>query len=67
MAALWRTREYLQPYYGQLLLMLVVALLAMGTEIVIPLLTKAAIDGPIAARVAGCTRHAHEGGAPVAG
>ncbi len=49
LAALWRTREYLRPYYGQLLFMLVAALLAMGTEIVIPLLTKAAIDGPITA------------------
>lgn len=47
-AALWRVREYLRPFYGQLLVMLVAALLGAGTEIVIPLLTKAAIDGPIA-------------------
>jgi ATP-binding cassette, subfamily B, bacterial len=47
--ALWRVREYLRPYYGQILVMLLAALLGSGTEIVIPLLTKAAIDGPIAA------------------
>jgi len=48
LASLWRVREYLRPYYGQILVMLVAALLGAGTEIVIPLLTKAAIDGPIA-------------------
>ncbi len=47
-AALWRVREYLRPYYRQILIMLFAALLGAGAEIVIPLLTKAAIDGPIA-------------------
>ncbi len=47
-AALWRVREYLRPYYGQILIMLVAALLGAGAEIAIPLLTKASIDGPIA-------------------
>ena len=47
-AALWRVREYVRPYYGQLIFMIATALAASGTEIVIPLLTKAAIDGPIA-------------------
>ena len=47
-SALWRAREYLRPYYGQLVLMLAAALIATGAEIAIPLLTKAAIDGPIA-------------------
>ncbi len=47
-AALWRVREYLRPYYGQILVMLFAALLGAGAEIVIPLLTKVAIDGPIA-------------------
>jgi len=56
-AALWRLREYLRPYYGQLALMLAVALLAMGTEIVIPLLAKAAIDGPIASAARLGARH----------
>lgn len=62
LAALWRTREYLRPYYGQLLIMLIAALVAMGTEIIIPLLTKAAIDGPIAAAAAEpASRHAGHG------
>ncbi|HUD40044.1 MAG TPA: ABC transporter ATP-binding protein [Streptosporangiaceae bacterium] len=47
--ALWRLREYLRPYYRQLVVMLVAALISTGTEIAIPLLAKAAIDGPIAA------------------
>jgi ATP-binding cassette subfamily B protein len=47
-AALWRTREYLRPYYWQLVFMLAAALISVSTEMVIPLLTKAAIDGPIA-------------------
>ncbi len=47
-AALWRVREYLRPYYGQLIGMLLAALLGEGAQIVIPLLAKAAIDGPIA-------------------
>jgi ATP-binding cassette, subfamily B, bacterial len=46
---MWRVREYLRPYYGQIIVMLLAALLGAGTEIAIPLLTKAAIDGPIAA------------------
>ena len=46
--ALWRAREYVRPYYFQLALMLAAAFAAVGTEILIPLLTKAVIDGPIA-------------------
>ncbi|MEP7024614.1 MAG: ABC transporter ATP-binding protein [Actinomycetota bacterium] len=46
--ALWRTREYLRRYYWQLGLMLLAAFAAVATEIIIPLLTKAVIDGPIA-------------------
>jgi ATP-binding cassette subfamily B protein len=57
--ALWRTREYLRPYYGQLVGMLAAALLAAGTEIVIPLLTKAAIDGPIAVAARPGAHHGH--------
>jgi len=48
LAALWRTREYLRPYYGHLGLMLAAAVGAAAAEIVIPLLVKAIIDGPIA-------------------
>jgi ATP-binding cassette, subfamily B, bacterial len=58
-AALWRVREYLRPYYGQIAFMLVAALIGAGTEIVIPLLTKAAIDGPIAVSAAGGPHHGH--------
>jgi ATP-binding cassette subfamily B protein len=47
LAALWRTRSYLRPYLGQLLFMLAAACAAVGTEIVIPLLTKSVIDGAI--------------------
>jgi ATP-binding cassette, subfamily B, bacterial len=49
LVALLRVREYLRPYYGQLAWMLIAALLGEGAQIVIPLLAKAAIDGPIAA------------------
>src|SRR5215468_452186 len=47
LAALWRTRSYLRPYLGQLIFMLAAACAAVGAEIVIPLLTKAIIDGAI--------------------
>src|SRR5450755_3194086 len=59
--ALWRTREYLRPYYWQLVGLLAAALVAAGTEIVIPLLTTAAIDGPIAAAASARpgTHHGH--------
>src|SRR6185437_4879640 len=46
--ALWRSREYVRPYYWQLALMLAAAFAAVGTEILIPLLIKQIIDGPIA-------------------
>jgi ATP-binding cassette, subfamily B, bacterial len=48
MAALWRTREYLRPYYARLAAMLAAAITAAGAEIAIPLLIKGVIDGPIA-------------------
>jgi ATP-binding cassette subfamily B protein len=60
--ALWRLREYLRPYYGQLALMLVTALVGSGTEIAIPLLAKTAIDGPIRAAAAVRTGHVHGAG-----
>ncbi|HWG62597.1 MAG TPA: ABC transporter ATP-binding protein [Streptosporangiaceae bacterium] len=46
--SLWRTRSYLRPYRWQLAFMLAAAILAVGAEITIPLLTKAVIDGAIA-------------------
>jgi ATP-binding cassette subfamily B protein len=45
--ALWRVREYLRPYYRQLILMIVAAVVAVSAEIVIPLLTKSVIDNAI--------------------
>jgi ATP-binding cassette, subfamily B, bacterial len=50
LAALWRTREYLRPYYGRLAVMLAAAIGAAAAQIVIPLLIKAIIDGPIQRR-----------------
>ena len=47
LAALWRTRSYLRPYLGRLLFMLAAACASVGTEIVIPLVTKSIIDGAI--------------------
>ena len=47
LAALWRPREYLRPYYGQLAAMLAAAIAAAAAEIVIPLVIKAVVDGPI--------------------
>ena len=47
-AALWRLRSYLRPYRFQLITMVTAALISSSAEIVIPLLVKAVIDGPIA-------------------
>jgi ATP-binding cassette subfamily B protein len=46
-AALWRVREYLRPYYHQLVFMILAALVAVSAEITIPLLTKSVIDSAI--------------------
>jgi len=46
-AALWRLRPYLRPYRFQLIAMISAALLATGTEIVIPLIAKVVIDGAV--------------------
>ena len=46
--ALWRLRGYLKPYRTQMIVMFAAALGAVTAEIVIPLLTKAVIDGAIA-------------------
>ena len=47
LAALWRARSYLRPYRWQLAFMLAAAIVAVLSEIAIPLLTKAMIDGAI--------------------
>jgi ATP-binding cassette subfamily B protein len=46
--ALWRVRSYVRPYRAQMLTMLAAALLGVGAGIVIPLVTKAIVDGPVA-------------------
>jgi ATP-binding cassette, subfamily B, bacterial len=45
--ALWRIRSDVRPYQGQMLTMLTAALLGVGAGIVIPLVTKAIVDGPV--------------------
>ena len=46
--ALRRTWPYVRPYVGQLLTMVLAALVGLSAATVIPLVTKAVIDGPIA-------------------
>ena len=47
-ASMWRLRGYLRPYLGRFSIMFVLASIGIGATIVIPLVTKAVIDGPIA-------------------
>jgi ATP-binding cassette subfamily B protein len=47
MAALWRLRSYLRPYLWRLTGMLAAACASVATALVIPLLTKALIDGAL--------------------
>jgi ATP-binding cassette, subfamily B, bacterial len=47
MAALWRLRSYLRPYLWRLIGMLAAACASVVTALVIPLLTKALIDGAL--------------------
>ncbi len=45
--ALWRMRAYLRPYRWQVVVMFVCAALGVGASIVIPLIAKAIVNGPI--------------------
>jgi ATP-binding cassette subfamily B protein len=45
--SLWRVRTYIRPYLGQMVLMCVTAFAAVGAGIVVPLVTRAVIDGPV--------------------
>jgi ATP-binding cassette subfamily B protein len=47
MRSLMRLRSYVRPYAGQMLTMLVTALLAVGAGIAVPLVTKSVVDGPV--------------------
>jgi ATP-binding cassette, subfamily B, bacterial len=45
--SLWRIRSYVRPYTGQMVLMTVTAGIAVGASIVVPLVTRSVVDGPI--------------------
>jgi ATP-binding cassette, subfamily B, bacterial len=47
-SSLWRLRHYMTPYRARFVLMVCFATLGVGATIVVPLATKAVIDGPIA-------------------
>jgi len=47
MYSLWRLRSYVRPYAGQMISMTVAAGVAVGASIVIPLVTRQVVDGPI--------------------
>jgi ATP-binding cassette subfamily B protein len=46
--SLWRLRHYLGPYRARFITSAVLATVGIGATIVVPLVTKAVIDGPIA-------------------
>ena len=46
--ALWRVRPYLRPFVPQLVTMVVTSLVGIGAALVIPLVIKRIVDGPIA-------------------
>src|SRR5665213_341573 len=48
MYSLWRIRSYVRPYAGQMVLMTSAAGIAVGASIVVPLVTRQVVDGPIA-------------------
>lgn len=48
LASLWRIRTYVRPYATQMIVMTVAAGLAVGASIVVPLIIRAVVDGPIA-------------------
>ncbi|MCW2501829.1 MAG: transporter [Actinomycetia bacterium] len=47
LANLWRIRSYVRPYVGQMVTMVAVSALGVGATIVIPLITRAVVDGPV--------------------
>ncbi|GAA3623162.1 ABC transporter ATP-binding protein [Microlunatus ginsengisoli] len=47
-ASMWRLRTYMRPYLGRFVLMVFFAFLGVGATVVIPLVTRAVIDGPVA-------------------
>ncbi len=47
-SSLWRLKPYLRPHYGRMALMTAFAAAGLGTATLVPLVTKAVIDGPVA-------------------
>ncbi len=47
-ASLWRLAPYMRPYAARFVVMVVAALLGVAATVVVPLVTKAVIDGPVA-------------------
>ena len=47
-ASMWRLRRYLLPYKARFAIMVVATVLGIAATIVVPLVTRAVIDGPIA-------------------
>lgn len=45
--SLWRVRSYVRPYAGQMVLMTVAAAVAVAASIVVPLVIRTVVDGPI--------------------
>ncbi|HEY5186890.1 MAG TPA: ABC transporter ATP-binding protein [Actinomycetes bacterium] len=45
--SLWRVRSYVRPYAGQMVLMTVAAAVAVAASIVVPLVIRRVVDGPI--------------------
>lgn len=45
--SLWRVRRYVRPYAGQMVLMTVAAAVAVAASIVVPLVIRKVVDGPI--------------------
>ena len=46
--SIWRFRSYLLPYRWRFIVMLVVSLLGIGASILVPLVTRRVVDGPVA-------------------
>ncbi len=46
--SLWRVRTYVRPFAGRMVLMVVAAFVGIGAGILIPIATKAVVDGPVA-------------------
>jgi ATP-binding cassette subfamily B protein len=45
--SLWRVRAYLRPYYAQTAALLIAAGISTGSFIIVPLIVRAVVDGPV--------------------